>query len=65
MLHLTNDRHGVQRKVLRLAINEEMKADIEGLRGEFTLSRYFSGAAEQFVEQYKWGDKSIFNLLDP
>lgn len=64
-LRLRATRDGGDRRILRLAMTAEMKEKVDALAGEHSLGSWFRAAAEQVLELHRWGDRSIWSLLDP
>ena len=62
-LRLDNSRGDGDRRILRVAMSEKMKAEADKLAGEFAFGRWFKECAEQVLELHRWGDKGVWNLV--
>lgn len=62
-LGLDNSRESGDRRILRVALSEDMKAKADALAGEHAFGRWFKEAAKQVLELHRWGDKGVWNLV--
>lgn len=62
-LRLDNSRESGDRRILRVALSEGMKAKADALAGEHAFGRWFKEVAKQVLELHRWGDRGVWNLV--
>ena len=62
-LGLDNSRGAGDRRILRVALSEDMKAKADALACGHAFGRWFKESAEKVLELHRWGDKGVWNLV--
>lgn len=62
-LRLDNSRESGERRIVRVALSEDMKAQADALAGEHAFGRWFKEVAKQVVDLHRWGDRGVWNLV--
>lgn len=60
---LDNSRGSGDRRILRVALSEDMKAKADALAGGHAFGRWFKECAEKVLELHRWGDRGVWNLV--
>lgn len=62
-LQLDNSRGAGDRRILRVALSENMKVKADALAGEHAFGRWFKESAEKVLDLHRWGDRGVWNLV--